>query len=418
MAINTSDRRYDIDALRVIAFSLLILYHVGMFYVLDWDWHVKSSYLSAWLQEPMRFTNQWRMSLLFVISGLALSFVWPRYTPWRLAARRSWRLGVPLLFGMAVIVAPQPYYEAVANGSFEGGFLDFWLKYLTFNDFPGEAYGGENLVVWTWNHLWYLAYLLVYTVLLAGIGSAFAKPLAFISRQFCRLRGPWLVIVPIVPLLIYGNVVFPHFPYINHALYNDLYAHALYGTLFFYGFMIGRDRGFWAELLRLRVALTILAGLAYASVRTQDFWVGESPGTLIEQLGFASVYINRWAWILVALAWSYRYLNRPSATLSYASRAIFPWYVLHQTLTVWAGATLSAWQLGPVIEPLLVLGLTIAGCVVLYEFAIRRVRWLHPLFGVAAAPAAPHATNLPAAASASTGSPADAVASKNGSTAT
>lgn len=37
-----SDRRYDLDWLRIIAFGLLIFYHVGMFYV-DWSWHVKSS---------------------------------------------------------------------------------------------------------------------------------------------------------------------------------------------------------------------------------------------------------------------------------------------------------------------------------------------------------------------------------------
>ena len=35
-------RRYDLDWIRVGAFMLLILYHVGMFYV-DWSWHVKSS---------------------------------------------------------------------------------------------------------------------------------------------------------------------------------------------------------------------------------------------------------------------------------------------------------------------------------------------------------------------------------------
>ena len=29
-------RRHDIDALRVLAFGLLILYHVAMFYVADW----------------------------------------------------------------------------------------------------------------------------------------------------------------------------------------------------------------------------------------------------------------------------------------------------------------------------------------------------------------------------------------------
>ena len=67
-----SSRRHDIDALRVIAFGLLILYHVCMFYVLDWGWHVKSTYQAEWLQWPMQFVNQWRMPLLFVISGLAV----------------------------------------------------------------------------------------------------------------------------------------------------------------------------------------------------------------------------------------------------------------------------------------------------------------------------------------------------------
>ncbi len=40
------NRRHDIDVLRVLAFGLLILYHVGMFYVADWEWHIKRRYLA------------------------------------------------------------------------------------------------------------------------------------------------------------------------------------------------------------------------------------------------------------------------------------------------------------------------------------------------------------------------------------
>jgi len=36
-------RRHDIDALRVIAFSLLILYHVAMVYVADWGYHPRAA---------------------------------------------------------------------------------------------------------------------------------------------------------------------------------------------------------------------------------------------------------------------------------------------------------------------------------------------------------------------------------------
>jgi hypothetical protein len=39
------ERRYDLDWVRIGAFMLLILYHVGMYYV-TWDWHVKSPHAS------------------------------------------------------------------------------------------------------------------------------------------------------------------------------------------------------------------------------------------------------------------------------------------------------------------------------------------------------------------------------------
>ena len=55
-------RRYDIDALRVIAFALLILYHVGMFFV-PWDFHIKNDMIYPGIRFPMLFLNQWRLPL-------------------------------------------------------------------------------------------------------------------------------------------------------------------------------------------------------------------------------------------------------------------------------------------------------------------------------------------------------------------
>ena len=70
-------RRHDIDALRALAFALLILYHWCMLYVggEDWDWHLKSPHLAEWLQLPMLVVNRWRMDLIFLISGLSVHFL-------------------------------------------------------------------------------------------------------------------------------------------------------------------------------------------------------------------------------------------------------------------------------------------------------------------------------------------------------
>jgi glucan biosynthesis protein C len=367
------NRRHDIDALRVLAFGLLILYHVGMFYVADWGWHVKSQYQSEWLQLPMRLVNQWRMPLLFIISGLALSFVVERYSPGRLALRRIWRLLLPLIFGMAIIVAPQCYYEALTKGLIEPGYGRFMLQYLTFQDFPGDAWGGEEIIVWTWNHLWYLAYILFYTLVLTLLLAIGRRPLERLRGQVARLRGGWLIGLPVAVLLVYGQLVYPSFPYISHALLDDWYAHAMYGSLFFFGFLIGRDDGLWAEFARLR--RVTLAGAV-----TMFVLLNLTDNQLV-------IYLNRWLWLMTVFGWGLHALNRPLRWLPYATEAVYPWYILHQTITVVLGYRLSQLALGPVVEPLLVLGGTVLGCYVLHEYVIRRTRLLRPLFGLASGPA-------------------------------
>ena len=66
----------------------------------------------------------------------------------------------------------------------EAGYGHFLLQYLTFQDFPGEAWGGEEEIVWTWNHLWYLVYLWVYTLALVMLQPL----LAWLRRALAARR--------------------------------------------------------------------------------------------------------------------------------------------------------------------------------------------------------------------------------------
>src|SRR3546814_10776260 len=77
---------------------------------------------------------------------------------------RSWRLLVPLAFGMLVVVVPQAYYEVVEKmpGGYHDGYLAFWGRYLRADG--SFCRDGQCLLLPTWNHLWFVAYLWVYTV--------------------------------------------------------------------------------------------------------------------------------------------------------------------------------------------------------------------------------------------------------------
>jgi len=375
-------RRYDIDFLRVFAFSLLILYHVSMLYAEGEGWHVKSAYQTDALNIPRLLVNQWRMPLLFIISGLAISFIWHKYSAGQFAARRTQRLMVPLLFGMAIVIAPQCYYEALGKGIIEPGFLRFMGQYLTFQDFPGEAWAGEEQIHWTWNHLWYLPYVLFYTLLLIPVAKLLDGPLRGFRNWFQSLRGIWVIVIPVIPLMIYGNFIYPKFPYVSHALLDDWYAHAMYFTFFLFGYLIGRDADFWAELVRIRKATLGLAVTFFVLFILRVEFMPEEPSFLMEKAGLLITYLNRWLWIVTIFGWGHHLLNRPMKWLPYATEAVFSWYILHQTITVVVGYELGELALGPVVEPILVLIATFGGCFLIHEFIIRRNRILRPLFGL------------------------------------
>ncbi|UUZ47935.1 acyltransferase family protein [Massilia sp. B-10] len=109
---STQPRLFFLDWVRIIAFLLLILYHVGMYYV-SWDWHVKSPFASDTIEPFMILSSPWRLSLLFLISGVASSFMLAKIGAGKFMRQRSVRLLVPLIFGMFVIVPPQPYFEVI-----------------------------------------------------------------------------------------------------------------------------------------------------------------------------------------------------------------------------------------------------------------------------------------------------------------
>lgn len=375
----TSTRRYDIDAIRVIAFALLILYHVGMFYVTDWGWHIKSAYLAEWLQYPMMVVNRWRMPLLFMVSGLAVNFLLRKASAGEFAWSRFKRLWIPLTFGMLVVVPPQAYLQAVSNGAFAGNYGEFLLAYFSFQPWPANAFDGSHVGI-TWNHLWYLPYLMTYSLLLAALLPLLrSKAGVWLRDRFRGMRGLKLALLPAVPLVLY--TWFMTFPS-THDLVTDWENHAKYFTVFLYGYWMGADAGLWEELKRLRWPMLLSAMAACAGFMLMVVLRTPSSSSRFTATYDLIEFIYQWIALLAIFGWSFQLLNRPYRWLTYATEAVYPWYILHQTLIVVAGYQLSKFSLGPVIEPLLLIVFTIGGCLLLQEFVIRRVNILRPLFGL------------------------------------
>ena len=376
-------RRVDLDWVRIGAFGLLILYHIGMFYV-SWGWHIKSAQPVRELEPLMLALNPWRLALLFLVSGVATRFMLRKTAAGTLLRARSSRLLIPLAFGMFVIVPPQAYIQIVEALGYEGGFVDFYLRhYFAF----GKAFCPNPCIILpTWNHLWFVAYLWIYTMALGVVVMAVPGIAGWIERWLAPLlSGVFLLVVPSLLFGLYRLTLLQNFPS-THALFGDWYNHALFASVFLLGFLLAHAASFWEAIGRQRWIALILAAAFYASwIALRSVRAGGIPLWLYAGFAYGAY---QWLCIVAVLGFAQRWLNRDSAARRYLTDAIFPYYIVHQTAIIVIAHTLRGSGLSAGAEAAIIIGGTASTCIATFEI-VRRIAWLRPLFGLKAEEARP-----------------------------
>ena len=370
---------FFLDWVRTFAFGLLVLFHVGMYYV-SWDWHIKSPNASTVLEPLMRLSLPWRMTLLFLVSGAATSFMLARRgADGGLLGQRAKRLLLPLLFGVLVIVPPQSYFEVVQHFGYAGDYGEFLRLYLSgYGGFCGNS--GQCLILPTWNHLWFLPYLFVYTLLLWSALRAWPRGLdALAVRLPDALSGARLVLLPVAFLAISRIALHDRFP-ATHALVGDWFAHTQYFAVFLLGATLARAPLLWQRMSQARWVALVFALTAWVLlvIPAPSMPAAESLLALMRPVAHSVVQSCA---ILAVVGFAHRHLNGDSALRRYLTEAVFPVYILHQTLIMLLAQVLLHIRLAPGIEGPLIAAGTFALSFLGFEI-VRRIGWLRPLFGL------------------------------------
>lgn len=385
----SNTRRYDLDWLRIIAFGLLIFYHIGMFFN-SFGWHAKSVNMSDSIDAYMMLSSPWRLPLLFFISGVAIRFLSDKLGSVSFAGERFLRLFPVILFAVFVIVPPQTYAEVIGTGQYEGSFWGFYQQYA------GQFGGPWSMITPTYNHLWYVVYLFIYSLLLAPLFPilrwvADSGVMTSVGDLLDRpVIGPLLMIaLPALPFLAIRFTLSMEYP-TTHALYDDWANHANSLTILLMGFMFAKNENLWRAVDRVLPwagALTV-GSIGFLFVVYSNLgWFENDTLALIARV---DRIVYAWAIILTLLGLARKFLTQDGPLRRYLTQAIFPYYILHQTIIVSVGFGIRDMGLDVWTEIGVIVVATVLGCGLGYE-ALRRVPVLRSLMGLKWGPVKPPA---------------------------
>lgn len=348
-ATHPFNRRYDIDWLRVIAIGMLLVYHTSIGFQ---PWGVLIRFIqndefneSLWIL--MSMMNIWRIPFLFLVSGIGVWFALQRRDWKALIKERSVRIFLPFLVGVFLWV---PLHQ------------NLWQYY----------YAQPVLYVPNPGHVWFLGNVFIYVLIFIPL-FIFMKDYSenkWVVKLKKAINQPLSLFVLVIPFVLEVEIVNPE----NFEMYAMTWHGFWLGMVaFFIGFLVAfSGEGFWMNVSRFRWISMILAlgiyliRVFYFELRTTDYWMS----------------IESCLWIYSVLGLGYKYLNRESPTLRYLSEAAYPVYIIHM-MVLYLG---SIWIFPVAIDVNLKLGLllifTFGGCLLIYEYGIRRIDILRPLFGM------------------------------------
>jgi glucans biosynthesis protein C len=371
-----NERKYYIDWVRVLAFFILLFFHCAMPFVI-FGWEVKNPETSLGLSRLVWWLHQWRLPLLFFISGAGIHFSLRKRSIISFAGERFVRLFIPLLFAMFFTIPLQVYFEKLQRGQISGSYIDFYPTVWNFVPYP------EGTL--SWSHMWFVVYLFVFCFLLLPVFALFK--IQFMKKLKEKLANifshPLFALTLILPFTFYYFTLYLKYPE-QQSLMDDWFLFIFSLTLLFYGYLFGGSNRFWEMCDRLRYYFLSIALICIFVLYDRYWWNMELPkeeGTELYIFGILSS-VHIWLLIMAILGFAKRYLNFSNRFLKYANQAVYPFYILHQTLIVTFGYYVVQWSIPVFFKLIVLIILCFSSLFIIYHQVIRRTMLTRVLFGL------------------------------------
>jgi peptidoglycan/LPS O-acetylase OafA/YrhL len=336
-----SQRRHHLDAIRVSAILLLIPYHAAR-YLQKGDGDPRTIDAAVW------FVHTWHMPLFFAISGFLAASALSRSTAALQLRARFRRLGLPLVVGMLTVV-PLANFLVIGAAA---------LRPRKGELPPKRELDLANVFSLNPRHLWFIAYLLMISVIAIGIWLAIQRAPglgAAINHGFGRLMRSWWAVpalAAISAVILITKTGWVAGGSASNSLVPAPTLFAYFSFFFVFGWLLS-GRSDLIEQLKRGAWLRLAAGVAVAVPAFLLFYdSGDFTGNVgtagvlaeIDELRLYGLFtVGLVCWLTLFGLWGVlaRYVRKESRALRYLSDASFWIYLIHIPFLVALQSTLS-----------------------------------------------------------------------------
>lgn len=362
-------RKYELDALRVALVLLVFFHHSAMPFNGD-EWHIMNAQSSKLLDDIMVYFEQWRLPLLLFISGAGTILAFSKRNVWQFVKERSKRLLIPLIFGALFIIPPQTYYQFIS-------------RYTTYLGVYPEAFIKPET-----NHLWFIKFLFVFSIvsipLILFIRSDKSTPLKnLIGRIFNNKAGAFLLVLPLIVLVLVTKKYYPD----DDTDLTNLSSSLYYYFFFIVGMLCAATPATWVAIRKYRRFNLIMFIISFALFYTYYFLPHEQLIKYFTTPNLWNIWwivcsLVGWTTMLTILGYAQEYVNKPRKWLPKLNEAVYPFYILHQTVIVVVAYYIVQWQAGITVKLMSVTIVSFLVVVLFYRLLIYPFQVTRVLFGM------------------------------------
>ena len=375
MSGQKTERLHSLDSLRAIMMMLGIVLHAAITYIggePSFGWPMRDpSADSEFLLWLLVIIHNFRMPIFMVVAGFFAALLFYERSPKKMLINRVNRLVFPfvvfVLLLWPLVTMAFSYSNDIFGFSEEiesvigSGYMN--LTIYSFSEL-------KNLIRGSTMHLWFIYYLIMFSLVSFGIGMLFKKMPTIESK--IKKTFETIIQAPIKKLILFTFLNFVILLIMNDSWVStstsftpDSGTFLFYIYFYFFGWILFKSKHYLSSFMDYDWLYSILAVLVFTTYHFAD------TSLFSTELSALIKSLSVWLFVFGFTGLFLRFFSHHSARMRYVSDSAYWVYLLHLPLVAFVPGLISDWNIPDVLKFSIVVAATGIVCFVTYHYFVR-----------------------------------------------